>query len=203
MDYSKCTNIDLLSYALGGLHKVAEAEEILNHCDGKFKRLLALPEQQFIQFKGVSKDSHRRLHSIVAIYKLSIEEKLRDGEIFNSPSIIRSFLRNHLVDRNREYLVALYFDNKLKLIEYKYLFKGSVNKSAVHLREIARYALNLAATNLAIAHNHPSGDATPSDEDITMTKELIKVCKILELNLIDHFIVGDTETISLRENKLI
>ena len=202
MKQQPLSDLALLTVVLGGERYQGVAEQLLGHCRGQLRRVLALPESKFVTFKGLSPNKYRQLHSVVQMYKNSLNEKLREGEVFNKPALFCQFLQTHLSGRNREYVVVIYLDNQLKMIDYKYIFKGNINRSSVHIREIARYALNLSAVNIVIAHNHPSGDPTPSKEDIKMTAELKRLLSILEMSLIDHFIVGDTKVVSFREQKL-
>lgn len=105
--------------------------------------------------------------------------------------------------KKQEHLYALYFDNKQKLINYKLLFIGTVNQSIVHPREVFKEAYRLSASSIICIHNHPSNDITPSNADITFTKNLVKIGLIQGIPIIDHIIVGDTNYYSFYENKII
>lgn len=86
---------------------------------------------------------------------------------------------------------ALYFDSKSHLIGDKMLFKGTLNNTSVHPREIYKEAYILSASHIIIIHNHPSGDPTPSKEDISLTEKLYDISKIMGIRVIDHIIIGE------------
>ncbi len=103
----------------------------------------------------------------------------------------------------QENLIALLLDNKSRVIESKVIFKGSLNTSIAHPREIFKYAINNNAAYIIIVHNHPSGDATPSPQDKLFTQDLIKSGKIIGIEVIDHIIIGKNNYYTYKENKVI
>lgn len=103
-------------------------------------------------------------------------------------------------DKKQEYFYCLYFNNKQELLERKLLFMGTVNKSIVHPREVFKEAYLLSATSVICMHNHPSGDVIPSQEDIILTRNLVKIGKIQNIPIIDHIIVSDNDYYSFYEN---
>ncbi len=103
----------------------------------------------------------------------------------------------------QENLIALLLDNKSKVIASKVIFKGSLNTSIAHPREIFKYAINNNAAYIIIVHNHPSGDATPSPQDKLFTHDLIKSGKIIGIEVIDHIIIGKNNYYTYKENKVI
>ena len=95
--------------------------------------------------------------------------------------------------KKQEYFYCLYLDNRNNLIERKLLFMGTINRSIVHPREIFKEAYLTSASKIVCIHNHPSGDVTPSVEDIRLTKSLIEIGKIQGITLTDHLIVSDND----------
>ena len=93
--------------------------------------------------------------------------------------------------KKQEYFYCLYLDNRNKLIERKLLFMGTINRSIVHPREIFKEAYLTSASKIICMHNHPSGDITPSMEDVRLTKSLIEIGKIQGIDIADHIIMGD------------
>lgn len=106
-------------------------------------------------------------------------------------------------DKKQEYFYALYFNNKQELINAKVLFMGTINRSVVHPREVFKEAYLLSASSIVCMHNHPSGDTTPSLEDIRFTKSLYEIGNIQGIPVVDHIIVSDTSYYSFYENKNI
>ena len=119
----------------------------------------------------------------------------------NSTTIIYELFKNKFKYVTQEKLIAIYFNTKLRIIEYKTIFIGTVDSSTVHPREIFKEALNLSASSIVIIHNHPSGDPTPSKNDIEFTKKIIETGQIMQIPLIDHIIFGNNIYSSYIEHK--
>ena len=119
-----------------------------------------------------------------------------------NPIDIISYFNELLKDKKQEFYV-LYLDNKNNVIENKKLFVGTLNKSIVHPREIFKEAYILSSASIVCVHNHPSGNVTPSQEDISLTRKIHEIALIHEIKLLDHIIVGDNNYFSFYENKLL
>ena len=120
-----------------------------------------------------------------------------------NPIDIISYFNELLKDKKQEEFYVLYLDNKNNVIENKKLFVGTLNKSIVHPREIFKEAYILSSASIVCVHNHPSGNVTPSQEDISLTRKIHKIALIHEIKLLDHIIVGDNNYFSFYENKLL
>lgn len=129
-----------------------------------------------------------------------MDSKLKSTQdIYNHPFLVKTFLRLQLEKCKREHLSVMYLCTQLRLIEYRVVFSGAVNYCTFDAREIVKDALELNATAIIIAHNHPSGDSEPSDADISSTIQTKKVLDLLNIRLVDHFVVGKGEITSLVE----
>ena len=117
-------------------------------------------------------------------------------DIFN---LIKSDVENN----KQEYFYALYLDNKNKLIEKRLLFIGTINQSLVHPREVFKYAYINSASSIVIVHNHPSGDITPSKEDINITNVLKELGSINKIPILDHIIIGHNKYYSFNEELML
>ncbi|APT14975.1 JAB domain-containing protein [Lactobacillus jensenii] len=113
----------------------------------------------------------------------------------------------YLIDRflgiEQEQLVVIYLDNKNKVLGERLLFQGTVNRSVVHPRDIFRWAVFYNSVGILIAHNHPSGDTSPSQKDIEFTKQIDKASDLMGINFLDHIIVADRSYLSFKEEQLI
>ncbi|HPE14540.1 MAG TPA: DNA repair protein RadC [Bacilli bacterium] len=107
------------------------------------------------------------------------------------------------IDKKQELFYVLYLDSKNKLIERKLLFMGTLNRSIVHPREIFKNAYLYSAAGIVCLHNHPSGDLTPSNEDIFLTKHLIEIGRIQGIPVLDHIIISNLEYFSFHDNNLM
>lgn len=119
----------------------------------------------------------------------------------NSKVVYESF--KSLFDyENQEYFYAIYLDTKSKLISYKLLFKGTINTSVVHPREVFKYAILESASSIIVMHNHPTGDPTPSIQDKELTSTLKEIGKLFQIPLVDHIIFGKNKYYSFYEKHL-
>ena len=130
------------------------------------------------------------------------EGKITPSDILNTPKQIFDFLQGKIGREKKEHFIILYFDTKNKLI-YDDVSIGTLNSSLVHPREIFRKAIANNASHVVLAHNHPSGDPTPSNDDIETTRRLIEAGKIIGISIIDHIIICSTDFFSLSEAQLM
>lgn len=127
---------------------------------------------------------------------------MRRSSDWASSSKIGNYLANKLLGQKQEQFWVLYFDQQQNLLGEKMLFQGTLDRSWVHPREIFRWAMAYGCASIIVAHNHPSGALTPSDNDLELTKGLKKASKIMKITFLDHFIIGGGEYLSLREREL-
>ena len=128
--------------------------------------------------------------------------QLKSGTITSTQSA-GTLLQKEMRDLQQEHVVAVYLNTKNEIIKKKTIFIGSLNSSVAHPREIFREAVRFAAARIILAHNHPSGDPSPSKEDIALTLRLAEAGKLLELPVLDHIIIGDGRFVSLKEKGLL
>ena len=131
------------------------------------------------------------------VYKSYDTDKIKLNDAY---SIYRYF-KDILGNKKQEYFYAVYLDTKGNYIGKKCLFMGTINNSVVHPREIFKEAYLLSSNGIICVHNHPSGDVSPSKEDINITKRIEEIGIIHGINLIDHVIIGNNSYYSLNENK--
>ena len=120
-----------------------------------------------------------------------------EPEPFTSPAMAEAYLRLKLATRKREVFAVLFLDTKNRLIEYREMFKGTIDGASVYPREVARVALELNAAALIVGHNHPSGDPTPSRGDEAVTRHLKDALSLIDVHLLDHVVVGAEGSVSL------
>ena len=133
-----------------------------------------------------------------------LESQLRKpGEALTSPETTRTYLRTRLLNRRYEHFAAIFLDTRHRVIVYRELFHGTIDAAHVHPRVVVKQALDDHAAAAIIAHNHPSGVAEPSQADLAITRRLRDALGLLDIRLLDHFIVGDSEVVSLAERGLV
>ena len=121
----------------------------------------------------------------------------------SKPSDVAKLVLDELRMLRQEVLILINLDTKNKVISKKEIFKGGLNSSLVHPREIFREAVKDSAASIIICHNHPSGDPTPSRDDINITTRLKECGKMMGIELLDHLIIGDNRFISLKEKDIL
>lgn len=121
----------------------------------------------------------------------------------NQTHLAKDFLSMQLADREVEVFVALFLNNRHRLIAYEELSQGTINQSIVFPREVIRAALHHNAAAVIFAHNHPSGEVDASDEDIKLTKRLSKALQHIDCRVLDHIIIGQQPALSFMESSLL
>lgn len=153
---------------------------------------------------GIGKIKAIELMAVIELTKRINEEvSIKDMISCTNPITIINYFNYLFKDKKQEEFYVIYLDNKKKYLDKKKLFIGSINLSIVHPREIFKQAYLLSASFLICIHNHPSGDATPSNEDIVITKNLKKIGEIHAIYLIDHIIIGNNNYYSFFEDNHI
>lgn len=127
----------------------------------------------------------------------------QEAPVLTCTTAVRRFLRWKLARMPREVFACLFLDNRHRLIRYEVLFLGTVDRAAVHPREVLRRALELNAAALILAHNHPSGIAEPSASDLALTRDLGELLGKVDVRLLDHLVVGRGAEVSLAERGLL
>lgn len=182
---------------------VQVGEQLLQKYDGNLKRLANDNEIQIAEgIKGMGKV---KASQIMAAFELGrrmaafFEEKPNIG----SPADVARIMMPSMRDRQKEILYVLCLDTKNNVIKQRQIFEGSLNASIIHPREVFRFAVEEAAASIILVHNHPSGDPTPSQEDVRATTQLIEAGNYIQIPVVDHVIIGDGCYISLKEEGLI
>ncbi len=127
----------------------------------------------------------------------------RDSACLCNPSAVRDYLQLALSGCERETFAVLYLDTRHRVITVEHLFTGTIDSCNVYPREVLKSALNHSAAAVILAHNHPSGDSEPSEADKCITRRLQEALKLVDIRVLDHFIVGSNEPLSFVERGLL
>ena len=120
--------------------------------------------------------------------------RLRRGTMISSSDSARSVIGYKLRDKQSEVFACLFLDSGHRILAFKEMFRGSINKATIHPREVVKEALQLNAAAVILAHNHPSGDSTPSDQDIELTHTLRDILQVIDVRVLDHLVIGEEIT---------
>ncbi|MBT8061980.1 MAG: DNA repair protein RadC [Xanthomonadales bacterium] len=137
------------------------------------------------------------------LLRRQLNEKLLNGQALTSPAETIDFLRLHLGHRRREVFLCIFLDTRHRVISCDNLFLGSIDGASVYPRVVAEHALRHNAAAVIVAHNHPSGVAEPSLADQAITRRLKDALGLLEIRLLDHFIIGSEEPVSMASRGMI
>lgn len=151
-------------------------------------------------FPGVGEHTATLLKLVTALSAKYLQSRTRDDFVLHSTSGLWEVFSPHFFGARNEMSYLACFDNKLKLLGVKKISEGSPNGTNIGVRQIAATALSLNATVVVLAHNHPSGDASPSNEDISTTLYLRRILRPMDIDLYDHMILVDDSIYSMRDN---
>lgn len=125
--------------------------------------------------------------------------QLRRGACVSSSNIAKAVIQHKLEHHQNEVFACLFLDSRHRVLEFAEMFRGSINCATVHPREVVRLALRLNAAAVVLAHNHPSGESTPSQQDIELTQKLRDILQVIDVRVLDHLVIGD-EVISMADS---
>lgn len=167
------------------------------------KGLNYLTLKELTRIKGVGRVKAIELLCLAEITKRMAREVHRDNLRLVTPRSVADYYMQDMRHLTREQVLLVMMDSKNKIIKDMIISEGTVNTSLMPTREVYVQALKYEAVNIILLHNHPSGDPTPSAEDIKVTKRLAEAGSIIGITLMDHIIIGDNRYISLKEQGLI
>ncbi|KRG13320.1 hypothetical protein ACA30_15585 [Virgibacillus soli] len=176
--------------------------QLANRLLTKFDGLMWLKDAAFeelISVKGIGKAKAVQLVAAVELGRRISNLTYDDRYVIRSPEDGANYVMNDMRFLTQEHFVALYLNTKNQVIHRQTIFIGSLNASIVHPREVFREAFRRAAASIICFHNHPSGDPTPSREDIEVTRRLTECGKMLGIEVLDHLIIGDKKYVSMKE----
>lgn len=196
------SNHELIAIILGSGTKEESvlqlSQRLLHHFNG-LRLLKSCSAEELKNIKGIG--NTKAVQILAAIELGSRVHKLQDDDriVIRSPEDVSRFVMEDMRFLTQEHFVALYLNTKNHVIHKRTIFIGSLNASIVHPREVFKEAFRYSAASIICLHNHPSGDPSPSREDIEVTKRLVESGKVIGIELLDHIIIGDKKFISLKE----
>ncbi|MFL9873115.1 RadC family protein [Paraburkholderia megapolitana] len=200
------SDIELIALVLGsGLpgQNVFELARSLLVRFGSLRAMLDATPADFSGIRGIGPAKTAQLLAILEIARRALAEKIRERSVIDSPEAVEDYLRLLIGTRPYEVFVSLFLDARHRLIRSEESSRGSLTRMAVYPREIVRRTLALNAASLIVAHNHPSGAVKPSASDRRLTRMLRDTLTLIDVQLIDHLIVGAQETFSFARAGLL
>lgn len=170
---------------------------------GGLRPLLEASQAEFCQGLGLGNAKYAQLQAVLEMARRHLSATMKSGDILSSPDLVRQYLSAQLRHQPREVFAVLFLDNQNRLIVYEELFFGTIDGASVYPREVVRRAMSHNAAAVILAHNHPSGVAEPSQSDQRITQRLQAALELIDVRVLDHMVVGDSEVISFAERGLV
>lgn len=170
---------------------------------GSLSALLSTDLETFSKARGLGVAKYTQLQAAIEIAKRVLHEESRHLDTMKSPSAVRDYLRLSLQGREHEVFVGIFLDVQNRVIANEELFRGTLTQTSVYPREVVKRALDHNAAAMVFAHNHPSGLAEPSAADTELTTALKRALAMVDIKVLDHFIVGKGEWTSFAERGLL
>ena len=140
---------------------------------------------------------------MLELARRAMAEQLRRDTLFDSAAAVKHYLQLHLAARHHEVFAVLFLDSQHRLIAMEELFRGTLAQTSVYPREVATRALHHHCAAVILAHNHPSGATQPSQSDIQLTQQLTSALALIDVRVLDHFIVARGGALSMAEQGLL
>ncbi|GJJ80150.1 UPF0758 protein [Pasteurella canis] len=182
---------------------VMRLSELVLQYFGSLRGLISATQKNFCAVKGIGITQFIQLQACTEMTKRYLLEELELTHAFGNSENVRFYLQTVLENKEREIFLVLFLDNQHRLIKQEEMFLGTINTASVYPREIIKSALYCNAAALILAHNHPSGNAEPSMSDKRITQRIQSAAELVEIRVLDHFVIGKGNYYSFAENGLI
>ena len=166
---------------------------------GSLRGLLAASQSDFCAAHGLGQAKYAQLQAVLEMGRRHLDENLRERDSLNDPIAVRRYLQSRLRGLDHEVFAALFLDSQHRLIAYEVLTHGTLDGASIYPREVVKAALRLGAAAVIFAHNHPSGFAEPSAADRVLTDRLRDALSLVDVRVLDHFVIGEGRPVSFAE----
>jgi len=166
-------------------------------------RLFAAAERDFCEMHGMGQAKFVQLQAVLEMSRRALKEEMQRGDALGSPNAVRDYLQLLLGGRQQEVFLVLFLDTQHRVIASEELFHGTLSQTSVYPREVVKRALAHNAAAVILAHNHPSGVAEPSQADQHLTDALKQALGLVDVRVLDHFIVAGAGCLSFAERGMV
>lgn len=170
---------------------------------GSLRRLADADVKTFCKTRGLGPAKYVQINAAMEFGKRYLENTLQQGELLTSPDKTRTYLVAQLRAYPHEVFACLFLNNRHHIISFDKLFSGTIDGASVYPREVVKRALGHNAAAVIFAHNHPSGIAEPSTADINLTRRLKSALELVDIRVLDHFVIGENQAVSFAERGLL
>ncbi len=191
----------LLRVGIAGENAVQVGQRLLQHFGG-LRGLQRAPFEELCSQRGVGAAKAAQLKAAIELGRRLMLEAPGERPQITSPADAAALLLYEMSSLEQEHLRLILLDARNRVMDIVDVYKGSVNSSQVHIGELFKHAIRRNAVGIILVHNHPSGDPTPSPEDIAVTRQTIQAGRLLSIDVLDHLIIGQGRWVSLKERGL-
>jgi DNA repair protein RadC len=192
----------LLRSGIQGKNVLQLAQELVDRFDG-VAGLLHTPAEALKTVKGLGPAKRAELVAVLELARRALAQQLTQKPLFNTPQAVRDYLQLQLGGLHHEVFAVLFLDSQHRLIALEEMFRGTLTQTSVYPREVVKHALTLNASSVVLAHNHPSGTAQPSRADEALTHTLKAALALVDVRVLDHFVVTASQAVSMAELGLV
>ena len=170
---------------------------------GRISCLLAAGRGEMVQVRGVGAAKYAQIAAVMELARRALAEEMKARDSLTSPAAVRGYLRLRMQELGHECFYCVFLDAQNRVIEAEELFRGTLTQTSVYPREVVKHALRHNAAAVILAHNHPSGVAEPSVQDQALTRTLAEALALVDIKVLDHFIVAPGACLSFAERGLL
>jgi len=193
-----CNITELMAAVIGGQKQIETAQSLLAHFNNDIRRLFQAHPAELAKVRGISQATAIRIKAALNLgLRLSLPAEERP--CINSPSDAAALVQAEMSLLEKEHLRVLLLDRRNRVLDIIEVYQGSVSSSQVRVGEIFQPAIARNASAIVVAHNHPSCDPTPSPDDVAVTRAIVQAGKLLDIELLDHIVIGGQRWVSLKE----
>ncbi|MFQ6136197.1 MAG: DNA repair protein RadC [Candidatus Hydrothermarchaeales archaeon] len=179
------------------------SNKLLSRYDGNLKSLFSATVNELSEIDGIKMAKAAQIKACFELGKRLAAFTENVKPVIQKPEDVASLFMSEMRYLDKEYFKGLFLDSKNKILKEETISIGSLNANIVHPREVFKRALSYSAASIVLVHNHPSGDPSPSNNDIEITEKLIVAGKLMGIELLDHIVIGDGQFKSLKREGLI
>lgn len=197
------SDAELLAVVLRTGIRGKSAVELGRELLARFNGVAGILRADLSGVKGLGPAKRAQFEAAMELARRSLKDELRAGGALTSPGAVRDYLRLAIADREHEVFVCLWLDAQHRVLHFEELFRGTLTQTSVYPREIVKAGLRANAAAVIFAHNHPSGAAQPSQADELLTRNLKDALALVEVKVLDHFVVAGNQALSFAERGLL
>ena len=197
-----CNLTELLAAVIGGPRQIEISEELLARFDGDIRRLYLAHPEELAMIRGIGPATAAQIKAALNLgLRLNVPKEERPS--INSPADAAALVQYEMSLLEQEHLRVILLDRRNRVMDTVEVYHGSVNSAQVRVGEVFRDAVARMASAIIVVHSHPSGDPTPSPEDVAVTRAIVQAGKLLDIETLDHLVIGHgARWVSMRERGL-